>query len=750
MPMRRWMVLRLGLLVAAAWLLPLGAGAAVAAGPPAHLRGFGHERVCTAVPAGRAHCNAEVLTDATASPLVTPGPAGYGPADLQAAYGLVEAAAARGGTQTVAVVDAFDAPTAEQDLAEYRSQFGLPACTTANGCFRKVNQDGGSTPPAVDPAWAQETALDLDMVSAICPRCQILLVEADSDLLSDLAAAVQRAAAMGATQISNSYGGREFRGETRLESAYDHPGVAVTVSSGDAGYGTEFPAASRYVTAVGGTSLVPSDTAARGWSETAWSGAGSGCSTYVPKPEWQKDTGCARRTIADVAAVADPATGVAVYDSLDFEGASGWMVFGGTSAAAPIVAAFDALVGSAAASPSFAYANASSYFDVVSGRNGTCGTAYLCTAAPGIDGPTGVGTPSGALAAGPSARTDPASAVTDGAATLNGVVDAYGTATSWRFEYGTTTDYGEQASGAEAIGPGAGLSVAARISRLLPNTTYHYRLVAENAAATAAGTDRTFRTAGAPSVAANAAESIDATSAQLAGSVNPDGLPTTYRFEYGTTTGYGGRAPAVDADAGSGRSEVTVTAPLAGLQPETTYHYRLVAVNAAGTSASGDRTFATASAAPADDPGAVGTADTVAADAAGADPGGDPTGSLPLAGDAQETPPLRLSVARVPPLRPRTLRRRGLRVRVSCTAGCRVTATLRRRGRATALGRGRLALEASARGRVTIRLSPRGRRLLRGARVTKLVLTLVARDAAGRRRTVTRRVRLRRASLSRG
>jgi subtilase family serine protease len=291
-------------------------------------------------------------------------------------------------------VDAYDDPTAEADLARYRGQFGLPACTTAGGCFRKVNQTGGAAPPAVDRGWAQEISLDLDMASATCPGCRILLVEASSSSFANLAQAVDTAAALGANAISNSYGGSEFSAEasSTYNGHFNHPGIAITVSSGDAGYGVEFPAASQYVTAVGGTSLTRGG-GTRGWSETAWSGAGSGCSAYIAKPSWQRDSGCARRTVADVSAVADPQTGVAVYDSTRYQGASGWMVFGGTSASAPIVAGAYAQGGGSA--PSKSYANPAALWDVTSGSNGACSVTYLCTAGPGYDGPTGLGTPNG-------------------------------------------------------------------------------------------------------------------------------------------------------------------------------------------------------------------------------------------------------------------------------------------------------------------------------------------------------------------
>jgi subtilase family serine protease len=352
-----------------------------------------NKKVCGDTAAGFAHCHARVVTDAKGNPAVTPAPNGYGPSDIRAAYALPSTTAGAG--KVFAIVDAYDAPTAEADLGTYRSTYGLPACTTANGCFRKVNQSGGTTPPRANGGWAQEISLDLDMASATCPNCTILLVEANSNAFTDLAAAEDTAARLGASVISNSYGGSEFAQETTstYSSHFNHPGIPITVSSGDNGYGVEFPAASQYVTAVGGTTLTKSGSA---YSERAWSGAGSGCSAYVAKPGWQTDSGCARRTVADVSAVADPNTGVAVYDSYRYRGAAGWMVFGGTSASAPIIAGTFALGGGT--SPSKPYATAGSLHDVTSGSNGSCSVAYLCTAGTGFDGPTGLGTPNGVAA----------------------------------------------------------------------------------------------------------------------------------------------------------------------------------------------------------------------------------------------------------------------------------------------------------------------------------------------------------------
>jgi subtilase family serine protease len=375
-----------------------GAGSASAL-PHSNATGLSHRAVCGPVSSGFAHCNADVVTDHSGNPFKgarKPGgggtPAGYGPSDLQSAYKLGGAT----GTGTIAIVDAYDDPNAESDLGVYRSHFGLSPCTTANGCFTKANQTGGTIPPRASASWAQEISLDLDMASAICPNCKILLVEANSASFTDLAAAVDTAANLGATSISNSYGGSEFssEGSSTYDGHYKHPGIAITVSSGDSGYGVEFPASSEYVTAVGGTTL-KRNSSTRAWSETVWSGAGSGCSAYIPKPSWQHDAGCPNnRTVADVAAVADPNTGVAVYDSYN---ASGWLVFGGTSVASPIIASVYALAGNAGSVNygSYPYTHTSSLFDVTSGSNGSCTPAYLCTGVSGYDGPTGLGTPNG-------------------------------------------------------------------------------------------------------------------------------------------------------------------------------------------------------------------------------------------------------------------------------------------------------------------------------------------------------------------
>jgi subtilase family serine protease len=326
-------------------------------------------------------------------------PDGYGPSQLQSAYQLP---ATGGSGQTVAVVDAGDDAAAEADLAVYRSTYGLTPCTTANGCFQKVDQTGQASPLPADQGWDVEIALDLDMVSAICQECHILLVEADSEGAADLGAAENTAVALGATEVSNSYGIPESGGTAAVAADYSHPGVAITASSGDDGYRipTE-PAVFTSVIAVGGTTLTAASGTARGWTESAWGGAGSGCSAWIAKPSWQNDAVCPGRTVADISAVADPATGVSVYNTTAL---GGWAVAGGTSVASPVIASIIALAGNPAAFPDAAplYSAAQGLNDVTTGTNATdpamCAGSYLCLAGTGYDGPTGNGTPAGLAA----------------------------------------------------------------------------------------------------------------------------------------------------------------------------------------------------------------------------------------------------------------------------------------------------------------------------------------------------------------
>ncbi|MET8947771.1 putative Ig domain-containing protein [Streptomyces sp. NPDC004542] len=359
--------------------------------------------LCATAKPGHASCFAQRRTDIRQrlAAAVAAAPSGLSPANLHSAYNLPSTG---GSGLTVAVVDAYNDPNAESDLATYRSTYGLSACTKANGCFKQVSQTGSTISlPTNDTGWAGEEALDLDMVSAVCPNCNIVLVEASSATDSDLGTAENEAVALGAKFVSNSWGGSESSSQTSEDTSYfKHPGVAITVSSGDSAYGAEYPATSQYVTAVGGTALSASSNS-RGWTESVWKtssteGTGSGCSSYDPKPSWQTDTGCSKRMEADVSAVADPATGVAVYDTY---GGSGWAVYGGTSASAPIIAGVYALAGTPGSGDypaKYPYSHTGSLYDVTSGNNGSCSTSYFCTAATGYDGPTGWGTPNGTAA----------------------------------------------------------------------------------------------------------------------------------------------------------------------------------------------------------------------------------------------------------------------------------------------------------------------------------------------------------------
>jgi len=390
-------------------MLPFS-GTAQAGTTPAAAAATTHD-ACGAVSPGQARCLAVVRNDVHGG-LGVRGPAavgrsaaaqalptGYGPADLRSAYRLP---ATGGKGQTIALVDAFGDPTAAADLAAYRATYGLPACTTANGCFREVNQKGKSSPLPPPPStkatsgWEVETSLDLDMASAICPNCHILLVQATDQDEADLAAAAGVAPSLGATVVSNSYGGEEGNGISSYAKDYQHAGVAYVASSGDDAWTVpEAPSVYTGVIAVGGTSLTRSKTA-RGWTETAWTLSGSGCSAWIAKPAWQHDADCPGRTVADVSADADPNTGVAVYATL----LGGWSEVGGTSASAPIIGGVIALAGNPGKLPnaSYLYARTKDLYDVTSGSNANgldCGGGYMCTAVKGYDAPTGNGTPDG-------------------------------------------------------------------------------------------------------------------------------------------------------------------------------------------------------------------------------------------------------------------------------------------------------------------------------------------------------------------
>ena len=458
--------------LAAAPRTPLPAAAPV---PAKH----SYRAACPPAAPGYVACMALVRTDVAPQSLSSVSadspPPGFSPSQLRAAYGLPDPSSGNGSGMTVAIVDASDLPTAASDLAAYRSQFGLSPCTTANGCFTKVDENGGTSYPAADPGWSEEIALDIEMVSAICPNCHILLVEASSTSVQDLGIGVNTAVSRGAVAISNSYGGPEFGGETFYDSTYyDHPGVAVTASSGDDGFGVQFPASSPHIISVGGTSLTTAVNP-RGWAEVAWSGAGSGCSTGESKPSWQTDPSCSGRTVADVSAVADPSTGVAVYQG-------GWNVVGGTSVSSPIIAGVYALAGKPTAGSypgSYLYSQPGQLNDVTTGSNGSCGGSYLCTAGTGFDGPTGLGTPNGLGAF--------ISPVLPGApTTVTGIAGDTTVAVSWH----AAAAHGHPITGyTVTANPGGNTcattgALSCTVSGLTDGSTYTFRVTATNSVGT--------------------------------------------------------------------------------------------------------------------------------------------------------------------------------------------------------------------------------------------------------------------------
>ncbi len=378
----------------------------------------GERQVCaTPSQPGQMACQAVIAAPSAGN---VPGvasrvPRGYSPASLQSAYRLSAASARRGRGETVAIVDAYNNPDLARNLASYRRLFHLPACSTNSGCLRIVNQSGRAGPlPRANAGWGLEESLDLDMVSAICPHCRILLVEARSTSTASLGTAEDTAVAKGARFVSNSWSGGEFIGQDAYDHYFNHPGDAIVFASGDYGYGALFPTDTQYVTAVGGTRLTHRRSGGRAWTESVWGhgstsatsgGTGSGCSTLEAKPSWQlvDDTanrGCLNRTENDVAAVADPSTGVAIYDTYRTGVPAAIFEVGGTSAATPLITAAYALAGPPARGTypaSYLYRHASHFNPVTSGTNGRCESSrqYLCTGKRHYSGPAGLGTPNG-------------------------------------------------------------------------------------------------------------------------------------------------------------------------------------------------------------------------------------------------------------------------------------------------------------------------------------------------------------------
>jgi subtilase family serine protease len=528
-----------------------------------------------------------------AAPQATPS--GYGPSNLQSAYNLASAAASAGAGQRVYIVDAYDDPNAASDLATYRTQYGLPACTVANGCFQKLNQNGATSPlPSPDTGWAGETSLDLDMVSAVCPKCSITLIEAN-DASDNLFAAVKKATDLGAKFVSMSWGGGEGGTEPSYDSTYfKASGVVYTASTGDDGYsaGVIYPATSPDVVAVGGTSLT-SSTNARGWTEKVWSGAGSGCSSDEAKPSWQSGiSACSRRATSDVSAVADPATGVAVYQTY---GGTGWAVYGGTSASAPIIASVYALAGTPTATtkpPSTPYAHTANLYDVTTGNNGSCSPSALCTGTSGWDGPTGLGTPNGTAAFGGTGGGGGNTVTVTNPGSKTGTV---GTATSLQI---TASDSGGAALTYGASGLPTGLSISS--SGLISGTpsaagTFSVTVTATDTTGASGSASFTWTISGSggggscsgQKFANPGFESGAASWTQSSGVINTDGAHSHAGTGYAWLDGYGSThtdtlSQAVTIPAGC-RATLTYYLYISSSETSTTTAYDKLTVTANGT-----------------------------------------------------------------------------------------------------------------------------------------------------------------------
>jgi subtilase family serine protease len=394
---KRFFAALLGAGALAVTALTAGVQGAQAASPHlTHLSGLHAARACTRTPAaGHATCFAKglvnkkgVIPDAS-SPLST----AMSPSQIQAAYGL---GGSNASGRTVAIVDAYGYPNLERDLSTFRSHYGLPACTTANSCLKVESQSGGSSLPRFNLGWAQEQSLDVDAVSAACPTCHILVIEASTSSFANLGAAeITAAGTPGVVAISNSYGGGDYS-DASYGTYYNHPGIAVTASTGDSGYqGASYPASSSYVTAVGGTTLHMSGTSRV--SESAWSGAGSGCSSYNPLPiQSTFNTGCQDHAMADVSAAADPNYGGLSTVSPSSSKSSSWSQWGGTSESSPIIASVYALAGGGYSNTTpYTQGSSSNLNDITSGSNGSCTPTQWCKAGANWDGPTGLGTPRG-------------------------------------------------------------------------------------------------------------------------------------------------------------------------------------------------------------------------------------------------------------------------------------------------------------------------------------------------------------------
>jgi streptogramin lyase len=539
---------------------------------------------------------------------------GLDPKDLREASDLP---ATGGSSQTVAIVDAYNDPDAQSDLEEYRKEYKVyfngteTKCTETNGCFKKIDVAGETEKeseakhtafPAENPGWSGEISLDLDMVSAACPECHILLVEANEEGIANLGPAEEEAVAKKPTEITNSWGHVEYAEETIKDRYFDHPGVPIFAAGGDVlyngcegqhGAGICYPAASPYVISVGGVKLTRKS---ENWTapfEEVWKeeatnlGTGSGCSKYEPKPPGQKelpaeDSYCEHRLDNDVAAEASRESAVSVYDTYD----GGWENFGGTSAATPFVAGVEAHATSATQllGANAFYKKPSMLFDVTNGNNGTCTPPakdeYFCTAETGYDGPTGEGTPDNVFTSiAPAAATGFATNVKLTEATLNGIVNPNGATTKYYFQYGTTEAYGKTTAEASVSAGTSDLEESKAITGLKEGTTYYFRFVVTNSNGTTYGLNQVLATTIIPPentvLPAASPETPDQAVPESTTTGTWANEPTSYAYQWERCNATGGECAAI-----SGATASTYTPSEADV--EHTLVAKVTARNSAG------------------------------------------------------------------------------------------------------------------------------------------------------------------------
>lgn len=529
--------------------------------------------VCGAAAPGRIRCLAQLLTvkstgkpvtllhaprpdSATTAATASAAPQEYTADFLQWAYDTTWLSANAGAGDTVAIVDAYGDSGAYSDMEQFRTANGLPqipTCSTTDttSCFEVVNQNGQtSSLPSAGGGWNIEESLDIDAVSSLCPLCNILVVEANNASNSNLDTAVSTAAALGANQISLSWGGDTSPDASAYESPYDSiTGSAILAAAGDSSYpgpDVGYPAALADVTAVGGTSLTADSSTARGFDESAWAkqpcpagggtcGTESGCDTSQAVPTYQSGvtTDCSGRAYDDISADADPLTGLNIYDSQPGkEGcgtANNMCIVGGTSLATPLTAAIEALTGVSGATPAWTYSDSSLLNDIVSGSDGSCpsGEYLICNAGTGWDGPTGNGSISGDVAiGGPGIGGSETTGVNATDVTFAGGVYPNGESTTYDWSYWPSdqpSSIGTAPASPASISGSPLQAVSSSVCTLLPSTTYDYELTASNGSGSetsAQGSFTTAATGSAPTTSSTAAITGSAVTGQtLSGQV---------------------------------------------------------------------------------------------------------------------------------------------------------------------------------------------------------------------------------------